>query len=62
MQTRTSRFLKDLEGKVGEIHDNLCDDTDSEEEYYPDEIVDTHIYGDSLIIIIERTDANTIME
>ncbi len=62
MQTRTSGFLKDLEGKVGEIHNTLCYGTDNEEEYDPDEIEDTCIYGDSLIRDIESTDANTIIE
>ncbi len=62
MQTRRSGFLKDLEGKVGEIHNTLCDGTDSEEEYDSDEIEDTHIYGDSLIRDLESICADTIIE
>jgi predicted NAD-dependent protein-ADP-ribosyltransferase YbiA (DUF1768 family) len=62
LQTKTSGFLKDLEGKVEDIHNNVCDDTDNEEECDPDELEDTHIYGDSLIRDIESTEANTIVE
>ncbi len=51
MQTNTSAFLKDIEGKVNDLHQTLCEEEDSEDEYEYEyeEAEGVYVYGDSLI-------------
>lgn len=56
LQTTTSGFLKDMEANVNDIHQNVCDDIDSDDEDEFEEPDGRVCYGDSLIRNCEPTD------
>ena len=60
MQTQTSGFLKDIEGNVKDIHQNVCEEPESDDEYEEPEGI--MVYGDSLIRDCESTDSDLTFE